>query len=149
MSPLGDDFRRRLRMFPSLVNCCTIDWFLPWPEDALRSVAHRALTEEDLKLGDQLDNLVEVFKYIHQSVEGASTSFYQKLRRYNYVTPTSYLALLATYKTTLKDQRISVGDRKSRLQNGLEKLISTKEQVTTMQEVSKYKAKERHANGAL
>ena len=59
MSPLGDDFRRRLRMFPSLVNCCTIDWFLPWPEDALRSVAHRALTEEDLKLGDQLDNLVE------------------------------------------------------------------------------------------
>ena len=27
MSPVGDQFRRRLRMFPSLVNCCTIDWF--------------------------------------------------------------------------------------------------------------------------
>ena len=141
MSPLGDDFRRRLRMFPSLVNCCTIDWFLPWPEDALRSVAHRALTEEDLKLegegvkGDKnLKNLVDVFKYIHQSVEKSSDLFYQKLRRYNYVTPTSYLALLATYKTTLKAQRISVGDRKSRLQNGLEKLITTKEQVTTMQD---------------
>lgn len=26
MSPLGDAFRTRLRMFPSLVNCCTIDW---------------------------------------------------------------------------------------------------------------------------
>lgn len=25
MSPLGDTFRNRLRMFPSLVNCCTID----------------------------------------------------------------------------------------------------------------------------
>jgi dynein heavy chain len=31
MSPIGEDFKRRLRMFPSLVNCCAIDWFLPWP----------------------------------------------------------------------------------------------------------------------
>lgn len=27
MSPIGDAFRNRLRMFPSLVNCCTINWF--------------------------------------------------------------------------------------------------------------------------
>lgn len=27
MSPIGDAFRARLRMFPSLINCCTIDWF--------------------------------------------------------------------------------------------------------------------------
>lgn len=39
MSPIGDAFRRRLRMFPALVNCCTIDWFRPWPQDALESVA--------------------------------------------------------------------------------------------------------------
>jgi dynein heavy chain len=25
-SPIGDAFRDRLRQFPSLVNCCTIDW---------------------------------------------------------------------------------------------------------------------------
>lgn len=35
MSPIGEDFKRRLRMFPSLVNCCTIDWFLAWPKEAL------------------------------------------------------------------------------------------------------------------
>jgi dynein heavy chain len=39
MSPFGDAFRTRLRMFPSLVNCCTIDWFSEWPEEALSSVA--------------------------------------------------------------------------------------------------------------
>ena len=38
MSPIGDAFRTRLRMFPALVNCCTIDWFTEWPEDALRTV---------------------------------------------------------------------------------------------------------------
>jgi len=27
MSPIGDAFRTRLRKFPSLVNCCTINWF--------------------------------------------------------------------------------------------------------------------------
>lgn len=32
MSPIGDSFRNRLRMFPSLVNCCTIDWFSGWPQ---------------------------------------------------------------------------------------------------------------------
>lgn len=26
-SPIGSAFRNRLRMFPSLINCCTIDWF--------------------------------------------------------------------------------------------------------------------------
>lgn len=26
MSPVGDSFRIRCRMFPSLINCCTIDW---------------------------------------------------------------------------------------------------------------------------
>ena len=31
MSPIGDAFRTRLRMFPSLVNCCTIDWFQVCP----------------------------------------------------------------------------------------------------------------------
>ena len=49
MSPIGDAFKTRLRMFPALVNCCTIDWFLPWPKDALQSVAEFKLENvEDL-----------------------------------------------------------------------------------------------------
>lgn len=38
-SYIGDAFRNRVKMFPSLVNCCTIDWFFEWPQDALVSVA--------------------------------------------------------------------------------------------------------------
>lgn len=32
-------------MFPSLVNCCTIDWFTEWPEEALVSVAQSSLKD--------------------------------------------------------------------------------------------------------
>ena len=49
MSPIGEDFKRRLRMFPSLVNCCTIDWFLPWPKEALQSVAEHFLNDVELE----------------------------------------------------------------------------------------------------
>lgn len=38
MSPLGEIFRKRLRQFPSLVTCCTLDWFTEWPEEALLGV---------------------------------------------------------------------------------------------------------------
>lgn len=40
-SPVGEQFRNRCRQFPSIINCCTIDWYNPWPSDALYSVAHR------------------------------------------------------------------------------------------------------------
>jgi dynein heavy chain len=38
MSPLSTMFSTRLRMFPSLVNNCTLDWFTEWPEEALVGV---------------------------------------------------------------------------------------------------------------
>ena len=46
MSPVGDAFRERLRKFPSLVNCCTIDWFSEWPADALQEVAKKQMESE-------------------------------------------------------------------------------------------------------
>lgn len=39
-------------MFPSLINCCTIDWFQTWPTDALEMVANKFL--EDVELEDDI-----------------------------------------------------------------------------------------------
>jgi len=46
MSPVGDALRVRCRKFPSLVDCCCLDWFSPWPADALFSVARRLLKDD-------------------------------------------------------------------------------------------------------
>lgn len=119
MSPLGEVFRTRIRMFPSLVNCCTLDWFTEWPEEALVEVAKGFLKENDLELEDKVLQTVEVFKIMHQTVEKTSKEFLEQLRRYNYVTPTSYLELLNLYHKLLTDKRKETLFLKTRLQKGL------------------------------
>jgi dynein heavy chain len=104
MSPIGESFRNRLRKFPSLVNCCTIDWFQPWPEDALEAVAQRSFEEIDLSAED-LKGCIETCKYFHVSTQRLSAKFLSQLDRHNYVTPTSYLELISTFKTLLFKQR--------------------------------------------
>lgn len=39
-SPIGDAFRERLRQFPSLVNCCTIDWWVTRTSPGGQSSTH-------------------------------------------------------------------------------------------------------------
>ena len=56
-SPLGEIFRARLRQFPALVNCCTIDWFSEWPADALKSVALKFL--QDIPELDTTDEVMD------------------------------------------------------------------------------------------
>eukprot|EP00879_Flechtneria_rotunda_P033946 GHRR01037868.1.p1 GENE.GHRR01037868.1~~GHRR01037868.1.p1 ORF type:complete len:107 (-),score=10.94 GHRR01037868.1:103-423(-) len=46
-------YRERLRANPSLVNCCTIDWFGTWPNDALEAVALKQLNEMELNASTQ------------------------------------------------------------------------------------------------
>ena len=74
-----------------------------------------------------------MFKQIHQDVERKSKEFYDVLRRYNYVTPTSYLELLSSFDTLLAYKRGEVATKKNRLKIGLDKIISTGELVEGMQ----------------
>jgi dynein heavy chain, axonemal len=136
-SPIGDAFRQRLRMFPSLVNCCTIDWFREWPDDALRSVASSFYADAELDTPQHptlSQGIILACVGIHQSVERKSKKFFDELRRFNYVTPTSYLELLTTFLKLLAEKRTSIVDTKRRLEIGLEKLLSTAAQVEVMQQ---------------
>lgn len=68
-SPVGDQLRHRCRMFPSLVNCCTLVWFSQWPSSALQSVVSHFIPSMPSKL-------VELFPYVHKAVEQAAESFW-------------------------------------------------------------------------
>ena len=57
MSPVGDDLRVRCRKFPSLVNCCTLDWFSRWPEEALLYVSRAFLKNLELPSEEVRENL--------------------------------------------------------------------------------------------
>jgi len=104
-SPIGDMFRTRMRMFPSLVNCCYIDWFSEWPQDALKSVAEDSFSKyaNGLTVGDEeMQNKVSTtFMKMHKTAETMVERFFKETRRRTYITPTSYLSLLNTFKGML------------------------------------------------
>lgn len=47
-SPIGSTFRNRLRLYPSMINCCTVDWFDDWPKEALEIIGHKYLDKVDV-----------------------------------------------------------------------------------------------------
>ncbi len=128
-SPIGSAFRNRLRQFPSLVNCCTIDWFQPWPEDALERVAQKSLEGMDipkeLKAG-----AVGICKYFHTRAADLAFQFLDVMGRHVYVTPTSYLELILTFKQVIMGKKEDTMQAKLRYLGGLEKLAFASGEVS-------------------
>lgn len=130
-SYIGDDFKRRLRMFPGLVNCCTIDWFLPWPREALKSVAQYFLSAiEDLP---QIEGVVEICVDMQERVHKLSQRFKTELSRYYYVTPTSYLILIKVFKEKLTIKRDYIRDTIGKYERGLTALAKATVTVKALQ----------------
>nr|CAH7757603.1 unnamed protein product [Callosobruchus chinensis] len=132
MSPVGDAFRRRCRMFPSLVNCCTIDWFEKWPQDALLSVAQNSLKEIDTE--EVSNKLADICVFVHESVENMTVRFYNEMRRYYYTTPSSYLEAIKLYKVMLSNKKDKIVKTRDRIANGLKKLYETNMVIDSMKE---------------
>ncbi|XP_053545345.1 dynein axonemal heavy chain 12 [Bombina bombina] len=130
-SPIGEAFRNRLRQFPSLINCCTIDWFQPWPEDALERVAVKFLETLEMTSNEHQE-VVPICKHFHTSAIALSDKFLKDLGRHNYVTPTSYLELIAAFRQLLSQKRDTVMKAKKRYTNGLDKLAFAESQVGEM-----------------
>ncbi|KAM9314768.1 dynein axonemal heavy chain 6 [Pholidichthys leucotaenia] len=132
MSPVGDAFRSRCRMFPSLVNCCTVDWFVQWPREALLSVSQAFFQNVDFGSEELKQNFSAMCVEIHVSVSDMADRFYSELRRRYYTTPTSYLELINLYLSMLDNKRQQLVLARDRVKNGLTKLLETNELVDTM-----------------
>lgn len=69
-------------------------------------------------------------KTFQTTARDMSERYYSRLRRHNYVTPTSYLELILTFKSLLNVKRNEVAKAKERYVVGLEKLEFATSQVT-------------------
>ena len=97
MSPAGENLRRRCRNFPGLVNSTVIDWFMPWPKQALHAVGKAFLTEVSLVPEGNRDQVVEHVVFVHLTVSEYSHKYLEKWRRVNHVTPKNYLDFIHSY----------------------------------------------------
>ena len=118
-------------MFPGLVNCCTIDWFLPWPREALKSVAEYFLSSvDDLP---QIEGVVEICVDMQERVHQLSARFKTELSRYYYVTPTSYLILIKVFKEKLDIKRNFIISTIGKYERGLLALAKATVTVKALQ----------------
>lgn len=65
--------------FPALVSGCTIDWFQPWPRDALVLVAKHFLTEFEIACTERVKvELVNALGSIQDVVSTTSSEYFQR-----------------------------------------------------------------------
>lgn len=135
LSPVGESLRTRIRMFPSLVNCCSIDWFDQWPEQALYSISKRFISKiTDIKDEVMQERVAEACVFIHKSVEEEAESFYNSLKRKVYITPKSYLDFIKSYSLFLSLKNSELSGRRHTLFTGLNKLEETNKEVARLSE---------------
>lgn len=58
-------------MFPSLVNCCTIDWFSKWPNEALLSVAIKSISSVIVDDDAKVHSLASICVLMHEVIKNS------------------------------------------------------------------------------
>jgi len=133
MSPVSAKFPERARRFPGITSGCTIDWFLPWPAEALVAVSDGYISKVDLDCTDAVRaELKTHMGMVHKIVTDSCDEYFQKMRRHVYQTPKSFLQFLSDYSGmyTTKCKEIEV--KSSRVEIGLDKLAAGAKDVEKM-----------------
>eukprot|EP01040_Poterioochromonas_malhamensis_P004773 gene4773-5123_t len=136
MSPMNPKFPVRARKFPGIISCPTIDWFLPWPADALVALSkafiqnyHVECTPE-VKLG-----LMTHMGMVHSMVTEVCEEYFLKMRRRVYQTPKSYLSFIQNFTSLYGVKLAELKIKEGRVNLGLQKLIQGAQDVEDMKKV--------------
>ena len=129
-SPVGQKFRERARKFPSIFSTCTIDWFLPWPEEALVAVSHKFLKSFKIECTNEVQSELERHMgKVHDLVTEVCGIYFQRMRRNVYVTPKSYLSFIDQYKQVYKTKYDGLNNEENNIRKGLDRLREAAEGV--------------------
>jgi dynein heavy chain len=132
-SPVGEKFRSRALKFPGLISGCTINWFQPWPRDALVSVAHHFLESFPIQCSPEIKgHLFTTMAAVQDCVSTACTDYYQRFRRSAHVTPKSFLNFINSYKVVYADKEKEIEQLSARMNAGLGKLSEASKAVALL-----------------
>ena len=125
-------------MFPSLVNCCSINWMNTWTNDALLSVGEGKfadLTFDTLSVKQMQElrpKLLDLAVQIHTNAYVTAEMFYEERRRKVYITPKNYLDTIMQFGKMVDESTENLMNSKDNYQMGIQILIKTKEEVKRM-----------------
>ncbi|OXB57017.1 hypothetical protein ASZ78_015603 [Callipepla squamata] len=134
-SPVGDKFRTRALRFPGLISGCTMDWFQPWPKDALVAVAQHFLVSYHIECTDEVkQSVINTMGTFQDIVAEKTVEYFERYRRQTFVTPKSYLSFIGGYKAIYKEKFANVGSLSERMRTGLAKLMEAEVSVNQLSE---------------
>lgn len=136
MSPLNPKFATRARKFPGLVSGPTIDWFLPWPKEALVSVSQGLIKDFSIECTLEVkESLMVHMGMVHKMVTDVCDEYFLKMRRSVYQTPKSYFSFIKNFKALYSTKLKELQMKEERVNMGLHKLTQGAKDVEAMKVV--------------
>jgi dynein heavy chain len=139
-SPVGVKFRERALKFPAVFSGCTMDWFMSWPKDALVAVADYYLGDFEVSCTPEVKvALVDSMGTVQDGVGIRCEEYFVQFRRRTFVTPSSYLSFLDSYRRLYSEKKGAIDVLAEQMKTGLDKLVEAGISVAELSEVLKVK----------
>ena len=155
VSPISTKYVERARRFPGIFSNSCIDWFLPWPQQALRSVAESKLGGLKIEGNSSIHETVVTYMAEVQSLAIESCEdYFTKVRKRVYQTPKSFLSFLGEFGAMYQNKLLEISVKEGKILVGLKKLAEGAEDVAKMkvllaQEEIKLRQAEESCNAML
>uniref|UniRef100_A0A8P4KGQ9 Dynein heavy chain 5, axonemal n=1 Tax=Dicentrarchus labrax TaxID=13489 RepID=A0A8P4KGQ9_DICLA len=120
-----------------------MDWFTPWPTEALVAVSNYFLSEFPMVCSaDVKASVVTTMGTYHDKVSESCESYFERFRRRTHVTPKSYLSFINGYKTLYSEKYNYINTLAERMNVGLDKLMEASKSVAQLSKDLVVKEKE-------
>ncbi|KAL7987399.1 hypothetical protein Chor_006318, partial [Crotalus horridus] len=135
VNPAGLVFRQYLQIYPAIVNCCTVDWYENWPEEALCHVAKSYFSQNQTFKNENLrDIFIPMTVNIHKNASMIIEKYLKETKRHYYITPKSYLQFINTFSIILRTTKEEMLSERACYHSGLTKILDGTSQIANMQD---------------
>lgn len=140
----SDDLATKATTSPALFNRCVLNWFGNWSASTLNQVCleliqaqdldHASLeSPEDFSTSENLKHTISLtFVKLHEIVTEYNSRMRLSRQPSAYVTPRNFLEMIHQFLRIYQGQKLEKEDQQRHINLGLEKLLSTVEQVSNL-----------------